>query len=61
MTAGNSKPCFVNSLRINHFERKPVKGGKPPREKRVRGVIEVKNVVLAQEVASELIEVEDEW
>lgn len=30
--------CFVNSWRINHLGKKPVRGGRPPNDRRINGV-----------------------
>lgn len=46
---------MVSSCRISHFGMKPVSGGKPPSDKRMRGIREVRMGVLAHEVAKELI------
>lgn len=35
------KLCFVSSIRINHFGRKPDSGGRPPRDNKIKGVIAV--------------------
>lgn len=52
------KFCLVSSMRISHFGRNPVKGGRPPRDSRVRGVMAKRMGVFVQEVDSELIVVE---
>lgn len=50
-----SSPCLVNSWRMSHFGIKPVSGGRPPRERRTRGVSAVRIGVFAQEMARELM------
>lgn len=40
---------------MSHFGIKPDSGGRPPRERRIRGVIAVRAGVLAQEVDRELM------
>lgn len=32
------RSCFVSSCRISHFGMKPVSGGSPPRDRRIRGI-----------------------
>ena len=39
---------------ISHFGMKPVSGGRPPRERRIRGARAVNTGALDQEVAREL-------
>lgn len=39
---------FVNSSIISHLGRKPVSGGRPPRERRVEGIRGVNHVSLFQ-------------
>lgn len=56
--ATNARSCLVNSRRINHFGIKPVRGGRPPKDSRIRGVKEVIIGVFAHEVASILMLVE---
>lgn len=53
--AVGARSCLVSSCRISHFGMKPVSGGKPPSDKRMRGIREVRMGVLAHEVAKELI------
>lgn len=47
--------CLVNSWRISHFGVKPVSGGRPPRDKRIKGVRDVIVGIFAQEEARVLI------
>lgn len=47
--------CLVNSCRINHFGINPVRGGRPPRDRRINGVKEVSAGDLVHEVAKELM------
>lgn len=54
----NMSSCFVNSERIIHFGRKPVRGGRPPRDKSVRGVMAERMGVLVHEVDKALIVVD---
>jgi len=35
--AVSGRPCLVNSWRISHFGAKPVRGGRPPSERRTSG------------------------
>lgn len=53
-----ARSCFVSSWRISHFGMKPVRGGSPPSDRRIRGVREVSVGALAQEVARALMLVE---
>ncbi len=53
--AVGARSCFVSSWRISHFGINPVSGGRPPRERRMRGVRAVSVGVFAQEVASVLM------
>jgi len=55
MVARGARPCFVSSCKINHFGKKPVRGGSPPREKSRRGESAVRAGALAHELASILI------
>lgn len=41
-----------SSCRISHLGIKPVSGGSPPKDRRIRGASEVRMGVLAQDVAS---------
>lgn len=50
-----ARSCLVNSWRISHFGKNPVRGGRPPRDKRIRGTEAVRAGILAQEVDKELI------
>lgn len=50
--------CFVNSERIIHFGRKPVRGGRPPNDNKIRGVMAERIGVLVHEVDSALIVVD---
>lgn len=47
--------CLVSSWRISHFGANPVRGGRPPRESRIRGAMAVITGAFAQEVASVLM------
>lgn len=40
---------------MSHFGKKPISGGRPPRESRIRGRTEVNKGALVQEVARALI------
>lgn len=53
-----ASPCFESSRIIIHFGMKPVRGGKPPRESSIRGIMEVSAGVLVHDRVSELIFVE---
>lgn len=50
-----ARSCLVSSCRISHFGMKPVRGGRPPNDRRMRGMRAVRVGVLAQDVARELI------
>lgn len=49
---------MANSWRMSHFGIKPVSGGRPPSDRRTRGVSAVRAGAFAHEVESELIVVE---
>lgn len=51
---------MVSSWRISHFGAKPVRGGRPPSERRIRGARPVRAGALAHAVAKVLILVEPE-
>lgn len=51
--AGSS--CLVSSCRMSHFGMKPVRGGRPPNESKMRGVRDVRAGALAQEIARALM------
>lgn len=53
--AVGARSCLVSSCRISHFGRKPVRGGRPPRDRRIRGRSIVRAGVLAHDMARELI------
>ncbi len=53
--AVKARSCLASSWRISHFGIKPESGGRPPRERRRRGVRAVSAGVLAQVVARVLI------
>lgn len=53
--AVGARSCLVSSCRMSHFGIKPVSGGRPPSDSRMRGMREVRMGVLAHEVAKELI------
>lgn len=55
MVAVRARSCLVSSCRISHFGMKPVSGGRPPSDRRMRGMREVRMGALAHEVARELI------
>lgn len=55
MVAAKARSCFVSSWRINHFGIKPVRGGRPPSDSRIRGSSAVVTGVTAQDVDRELI------
>lgn len=58
MVAVRARSCFVSSCRISHFGMKPISGGRPPRERRTKGVMAVMAGALAHEVARVLMSVE---
>lgn len=49
------RSCFASSWRISHLDMKPVKGGSPPRERRVISEIETRAGLLDQVMARVLI------
>lgn len=49
------RSCLVISWRISHLGMNPVRGGSPPKERRVRGAIAVRAGALVHEMASWLI------
>ena len=53
--AAGARSCLVSSWRISHFGMKPVSGGSPPSDRRMRGVRDVSAGAFAQEVASILM------
>ena len=57
IVAVGARLCLVNSWRISHLGMKPVSGGRPPSESKIRGVRAVSAGALVQEVASMLMEV----
>lgn len=57
-TAMGARPCLVNSSKISHFGRKPVRGGSPAKESKIRGVRHVRAGIFDQEEASILIVVD---
>ena len=58
MVAVSGRSCLASSWRISHFGAKPVKGGRPPSERRMRGAKPVRAGALAHVVARELTLVE---
>ena len=60
MVAVRGRPCLVSSWRISHFGAKPVKGGRPPSDRRIRGARPVRAGALAHAVARVLMFVEPE-
>lgn len=55
MVAVRGRSCLVSSWRISHFGMKPVSGGSPPSERRIRGVTAEITGVFAHEEASMLM------
>ena len=53
--AAGARSCLVNSWRISHFGINPVRGGRPPNDRRIRGTRDVRAGAFAQEVASMLM------
>lgn len=51
-------PCLESSRIIIHLGMNPVRGGRPPRERSMRGIIEVSTGVFVQDKVRELILVE---
>lgn len=56
--AVGARSWFINSWRISHLGRNPVRGGRPPRESRISGVSEVRTGAFVHEIASMLMVVE---
>lgn len=54
MAVGASS-CLANSSRISHLGMNPVRGGRPPKDKRTRGVMAARMGVFVHAVARELI------
>lgn len=54
MTAVKGRFCFASSIRINHFGANPVRGGSPPRERRIRGARAARTGAIDQAVAKDL-------
>ena len=52
MVAVGINPWLVTSWRINHLGMKPVSGGRPPRERRIKQAIAARAGDLVQEEAS---------
>jgi len=55
MVAAGAKSCLASSCRISHFGIKPVRGGRPPRDRSTRGVRVVITGALVHETASVLM------
>lgn len=55
MVAIKARSCLVSSWRISHLGMKPVRGGRPPRERRIIGDMDVRVGALVHDVASILI------
>ena len=53
--AVRGRACLVSSWRMSHFGIKPVSGGRPPSDRRIRGVRAAIAGIFAQEEASVLI------
>lgn len=49
--AVGARSCLAISCRINHLGINPVRGGRPPRDSRIMGVIAVTMGALAHEAA----------
>lgn len=58
MVAVGARFCLASSCRISHFGMKPVSGGRPPSDRRIRGMREVRMGALVHDVARELIVVD---
>lgn len=53
--AVRGRACFVSSWRISHFGRNPVSGGRPPKDRRIKGVTAVMIGIFVQEEARALM------
>lgn len=54
--AKRGSPCLVNSCKISHLGMKPVRGGRPARDRRTMGAKAVRRGAFVQEIESVLIE-----
>ncbi|ONI39221.1 hypothetical protein AN396_08935 [Candidatus Epulonipiscium fishelsonii] len=61
MVAMRAQLFSTMTWRIIHFGKKPVSGGRPPREKRMRGVKAVSTGFLVADIASVVRSVEWVW
>lgn len=61
MVAMRAQLFSTMTWRIIHFGKKPVSGGKPPKEKRMRGVKAVNTGFLVADMASVVRSVECMW
>lgn len=53
--AVRGRPCLVSSCRMSHLGIKPVRGGRPPSERRMRGAMAVMAGILVHVVARVLM------
>jgi len=60
MVAVRGRSCLASSCRMSHFGAKPVRGGRPPSERRIRGARPARAGALAHAVARVLMLVEFE-
>ena len=51
--AVRGRSCLVNSCKISNFGAKPVRGGRPPKDRKIKGVSAVRAGSVIDEVASE--------
>lgn len=58
--AVSGRSCLANSWRMSHFGANPVRGGSPPRDKRIRGPRPASAGALLHDDARELMFVDSE-
>lgn len=53
--AVDARPWLVSSWRMSHLGIKPVRGGRPPKERKIRGARDMRAGAFVQEAARVLI------
>lgn len=53
--AVGARSCLVSSCKMNHLGMKPVRGGRPPRDKKIRGARAIRAGAFVQEAARVLM------